>query len=101
MSVVTPTRASLAAGGEAPEPGKVPTAKAHQPSHRVWTREAVLELGLTTDIETAATILGISRTKAYALAKSNEFPVRLIRAGRRFLVPVPLLLSVLGIGAEA
>jgi hypothetical protein len=68
-----------------------------QHKESVWTAEAVLGLGLTTDIETAASILGISRTKAYALASSGEFPVRLIRAGRRYLVPVPVLLGLLGI----
>jgi hypothetical protein len=61
-----------------------------------WTVETVRRLGLTTDVETAASILGISRTKAYALARSEEFPVRLVRAGRRYLVPTPALLDLLG-----
>ena len=41
-----------------------------------WTAEAVRELGLTTDIETAGAVLGIGRSKAYALAKAGKFPVR-------------------------
>jgi hypothetical protein len=56
----------------------------------VWTLEAVRRLGLTTDVETAGAILGIGRTKAYELAKTNQFPVPLIRAGRRYLFPYPL-----------
>ena len=54
-------------------------------------------LGATTDVETAAAILGIGRTKAYELAKANEFPVRLIRVGRRYLVAVPSLMDLLGV----
>ena len=64
----------------------------------VWTIEAVQRLGLTTDVETAASILGISRTKAYALARSGEFPVHLVRIGRRYIVPIPALLDLLGAG---
>ncbi|MFU8875471.1 MULTISPECIES: helix-turn-helix domain-containing protein [Micromonospora] len=64
---------------------------------QVWTIEAVRELGVTTDVETAGAILGIGRTKAYELAKTNEFPVRLLRVGRRYLVPVPAILKLLAI----
>ncbi|MBW6433076.1 helix-turn-helix domain-containing protein [Actinoplanes hulinensis] len=62
-----------------------------------WTVEAVRDLGLTTDIETAASILGIGRSKAYALAKEGDFPVRIIRVGRSYLVPVPAILELLGV----
>jgi len=65
----------------------------HEPT--VWTLEAVRQLGLTTDIETAGAILGIGRTKAYELAKTNQFPVSLLRVGRRYLVPIPALLRLL------
>lgn len=41
--------------------------------------------------------MGIGRTKAYALARTGEFPVRLIRVGRRYLVPVPAILRLLGV----
>ena len=61
-----------------------------------WTVESVRNLGLTTDIETAASILGIGRTKAYELAKASDFPVPLLRIGRRYIVPVPAILRVLG-----
>jgi hypothetical protein len=52
-------------------------------------------LGLTTTVDTAASILRISRTKAYALAKDGDVPVRLVRTGRRNLVPIPPLLDLL------
>jgi hypothetical protein len=64
-------------------------------SRRVWTREEILTLGMTTDLETAAQILGIGRSKAYQLAKHGEFPVRVRRIGRRYVVPVLPLLTYL------
>jgi len=65
---------------------------------RIWTVEAVRQLGMTTDIDTAAAILGIGRTLAFELAKADRFPVRLVRLGRRVVVPVPELLRFLGAG---
>jgi excisionase family DNA binding protein len=62
--------------------------------------ETVRGLGLTTDIETAASILGIGRSKAYALAKNGDFPIRVIRVGRSYLVPVPPILDLLGVGPD-
>jgi hypothetical protein len=56
----------------------------------------VRQLGLTTDVATAGAVLGIGRTKAYELAKNGEFPVPLLRVGRRYLVPTQGLLSLLG-----
>jgi hypothetical protein len=61
-----------------------------------WTPEAVRQLGLTTDIATAGAILGIGRSKAYQLAKTGEFPVTILRVGRRYLVPTTALLALLG-----
>jgi excisionase family DNA binding protein len=60
-----------------------------------WTSEKVRGLGLTTDVETAAAILGIGRTKAYELAKAGDFPVTILRVGRRYLVPTNALLALL------
>ncbi|MFZ0160941.1 MAG: helix-turn-helix domain-containing protein [Kineosporiaceae bacterium] len=51
---------------------------------------------MTTDLETAAEIIGIGRTLAYELARNGVFPVRLLRLGRRVVVPVTELLQVLG-----
>jgi excisionase family DNA binding protein len=62
----------------------------------IWTPEAVRQLGLTTDVATAGAILGIGRSKAYELAKSGEFPVTILRVGRRYLVPTSALLALLG-----
>ena len=55
---------------------------------------------MTTDIETAASILGIARTLAFELAKTNQFPVRILRLGRRIRIPVSELLHYLGNNAD-
>ncbi|MDT5027425.1 MAG: hypothetical protein QOE61_3851 [Micromonosporaceae bacterium] len=65
------------------------------PEPTTWTAEAVRRLGMTTDVETAGAILGIGRTKAYKLAKDGEFPVKLLRIGRRDVVPIPALMTLL------
>jgi hypothetical protein len=67
-----------------------------QQAPQTWTPDAVRALGMTTDIETAAAILGIGRTLAFELAKKDQFPVRLLRLGRRVLVPISDLLRYLG-----
>ena len=50
----------------------------------------------TIDVETAAAILGIGRTLAYQLAKQDRFPCRVLRIGRRYLVPTAELVRLLG-----
>ncbi|MEV6922944.1 DNA-binding protein [Dactylosporangium sp. NPDC051485] len=67
----------------------------------VWTINAVRKLPATVDIETAGAVLGIGRSKAYELAKAEEFPVRVLRIGRRYLVPTSLLLKLLGVDDDA
>ncbi|MEV4723086.1 DNA-binding protein [Micromonospora humida] len=52
-----------------------------------WTTERILALGATTDLATAAAILGISRSAAYKLAARDAFPVPLFRAGAYYRVP--------------
>ena len=65
---------------------------------RVWTPTAIRDLGASTDIETAAAIIGFGRTKAYAMARIGEFPVRTVRIGRRYVVPIAGILELLGCG---
>jgi hypothetical protein len=64
---------------------------------QIWTIDAVRGLGVTTDVETAGAILGIGRSKSYELAKGGEFPVRVLRIGRRYKVPIPAILALLGV----
>lgn len=43
----------------------------------------------------AASVLGIGRTSAYQMAAVGDLPT--IRLGRRIVVPVPALLTLLGV----
>ncbi len=67
------------------------TAKGHR-----WTPETVRALGVTTDLATAASVLGIGRSKAYELVHNDQFPVPLIKTGTRYVVPTAPLLAILG-----
>jgi hypothetical protein len=73
---------------------------ARQRTTRAWPPEAILALGATTDLLTAASVLRIGRTKAYQLASAGNFPVPVIRIGRRYMVAVAHLLHVLGLDTE-
>ncbi|WP_345438122.1 DNA-binding protein [Actinoallomurus vinaceus] len=48
------------------------------------------------DLVTAGKALGLGRTKTYELAQAGEFPCRIIRVGKKYLVPTPELLALLG-----
>ncbi|NED51772.1 hypothetical protein G3I24_12775 [Micromonospora aurantiaca] len=61
----------------------------------VWTIERIRALGVTTTLATTASVLGISRSQAYRLAATDQFPIPLIRAGSRIIVPVAALLHLL------
>ncbi|GLY33414.1 hypothetical protein [Kineosporia sp. NBRC 101731] len=79
--------------------GARPTKRAASGAGRaevVWTVEKVRALGLTTDVATAASILGFGRTLAFDLLRTDDFPVPVLRVGRKLRVPVPGLLARLG-----
>jgi hypothetical protein len=65
-------------------------------SKRVWTVDEVRRLGLATNVPTAASILRIGRTTAYALVRNGAFPVKVLRIGKCYVVPVDELLTLLG-----
>jgi hypothetical protein len=54
----------------------------------------------TVDLMTAAAALGLGRTKAYELARRDQFPCRVIRIGDTYRIPTPGLLELLGVTAE-
>lgn len=59
----------------------------------------VLKGKATTDVVTAARVLGIGRNQAYAAARAGT--IKTLKIGSRVLVPVAPLLEMLGIGAGA
>jgi predicted site-specific integrase-resolvase len=67
---------------------------------RVWTVDEVRRLGMATDVETAASILRIGRTTAYKLVGEGDFPVPVLRVGKRYVVAVENLLAILGAGGS-
>lgn len=54
----------------------------------------------TVDLMTAAAALGLGRTKAYDLARRDQFPCRCIRIGETYRIPTPGLLELLGLAPE-
>lgn len=63
----------------------------------VWTEQRIRALGAVTDLPTAGAIFGLGRALAYELAKNDDFPVPVIRAGTRYRVPVAPILAALHI----
>jgi len=64
---------------------------------RTWTPAEIRALGVRTDLETAASVWGIGRTKAFELARQGEFPSPVLRIGGRYVVLVTPMLRALGI----
>jgi hypothetical protein len=71
-----------------------------EPVSAWWSREQFRELGVTTDLMSAARMLGIGRTKAYQLAREGRFPVALVRVGRNYRVVVARLIELFGLDEE-
>jgi hypothetical protein len=67
-------------------------------TRRVWTPAEVVALGVRTDVPTAGEILaGLCRDEAYRSVKRGDFPVPVLKVGRRLVVPVAPILELLGI----
>jgi predicted DNA-binding transcriptional regulator AlpA len=61
---------------------------------------AQLRATATVDLMTAARALGLGRTKAYDLARHQQFPCRVIRIGESYRIPTAGLLELLGLTPE-
>jgi hypothetical protein len=66
---------------------------------KTWTAADILALGVRTDVETAGSIFGLSRTQAYEAHKAGRLPFPVVRAGRHLVVPVAPILELLGLDA--
>lgn len=64
---------------------------------RIWLPDEVLALGVRTDVGTAGSILGLSRTQAYEAVNAGRFPVETFRIGRRIVVPTAPIIRLLGL----
>ena len=68
---------------------------------RVWTPEEVKALGVKTSVPIAGQIIaGWCKDEAYRAVKRGTFPVPVIQCGRRMVVPVAPILTLLGIEPE-
>ena len=54
----------------------------------------------TVNLTTAAGLLGIGRTTAYALAQADAFPCRVLRVGAQYRVITADLLHLLGLDGD-
>lgn len=61
----------------------------------------LMQLGVSTDLRTSNRALGISNSGGYKLAAAGEYPIPVIRAGGRYIVPTSGLLAALGVSPEA
>jgi hypothetical protein len=64
------------------------------------TRAELVALPPAIDLVTAGRALGIGRTKAYELVRTNGFPVKVLRLGNAYRVVTADLLRVLGAEQE-
>ena len=61
------------------------------------SKSELLALPVSVDLVTAARAFRMGRTKAFELAKHNQFPCKVIRVGPKYVVPRSALLEALGI----
>ncbi|MEU1606024.1 hypothetical protein [Micromonospora matsumotoense] len=65
----------------------------------VWSEQRIRGLGTITDLPTAGRIFGLGRALSYELARTDAFPVPVLRVGARYKVPVAGILTTLGLQA--
>ncbi|TFE55354.1 hypothetical protein E3E14_05895 [Streptomyces sp. ICN441] len=63
------------------------------------TREEVLALPATVDLDTGNRALGLGRSKGYELAKRGQYPCKVLRLGKAYRVVTADLLNLLGLAA--
>ncbi|MFJ8253287.1 hypothetical protein [Streptomyces sp. NPDC094466] len=63
------------------------------------SREELLGLPVSVDLETSNRALGMGRSKGYELAKRGQYPCKVLRLGNAYRVVTADLLSLLGLAA--
>ncbi|WP_302170506.1 hypothetical protein [Streptomyces sp. TBY4] len=63
------------------------------------SRDQLLALPVSVDLETGNRALGIGRSKGYELAKRNQYPCKVLRVGNGYRVVTADLLNLLGLAA--
>jgi hypothetical protein len=62
------------------------------------TASEVRALPAVVDVVTAGEVLGVGRTVAYELVRTNQFPTPVLRVGRQIKIPTAYLIDLLGLG---
>lgn len=65
------------------------------------TREELLALPAAVDVRTAAEVLGVGRTAAYALIRNGNWPTPVLHLGTMIRIPTAPLLRLLGVESES
>jgi hypothetical protein len=95
------TAARAAGGPPRAQGGAGESVSALKPARGRWTADDLRRLPVTTDLATAGSVLDMGLTKARELARSGRFPVRVIKHGDRYVVPVAGLMALLGVAPDA
>jgi predicted DNA-binding transcriptional regulator AlpA len=61
------------------------------------TEQDVLALPTVVDVPTAAAVLGIGRTAAYELIRTDQWPTNVLRMGKLIRIPTAPLLALVGV----
>jgi hypothetical protein len=64
------------------------------------TASEVRALPAVVDVVTAGEVLGIGRTVAYELVRTDRFPTPVLRVGRQIKVPTAYLIDLLGLSTD-
>ncbi|MCH5677967.1 helix-turn-helix domain-containing protein [Streptomyces gilvus] len=64
------------------------------------TRDELLSLPVTVDVETAGRAFGVGRTVAYRMVRDGQFPVPVLRVGNKYRVSAAELWRTLGFSPE-
>lgn len=65
----------------------------------VWTEERIRACGARMDgVDAVNAVYGYSPRKAYSMLAAGDVDFRVIRRGRRYIVPTADVLSLLGLG---
>ena len=64
------------------------------------TASEVRALPAVVDVVTAGEILGVGRSVAYELVRTNRFPTPVLRVGRQIKIPTVYLIDLLRLSTE-
>jgi predicted DNA-binding transcriptional regulator AlpA len=68
--------------------------------HMTLSLDEVRALPAVVDVMTAAEVLGIGRTVAYELVRTDRFPTPVFRLGKQIRVPTAYLIELLGLSTD-